>query len=139
MERFQSTHSVTECDPHRYNTPGATFISIHALRYRVRLERSRYTGIDKHNFNPRTPLQSAMTLRRMVTKVAMLFQSTHSVTECDQQWSPFERRGQLFQSTHSVTECDRKILWFKPKIQLFYAILRLKTTNHASQMSPNET
>lgn len=44
-----------------------------------------------------------------------------------------------FQSTHSVTECDRKILWFKPKIQLFYAILRLKTTNHTSQMSPNET
>ena len=91
-------------------------ISIHALRYRVRYLVPDFSCALSDNFNPRTPLQSAMG----VEEVTLTF-------------------DQLFQSTHSVTECDRKILWFKPKIQLFYAILRLKKTNHASQMSPNET
>ena len=82
--KFQSTHSITECDP--------------ATRRIIQRQRE--------HFNPRTPLQSAtfdlayvlspwaisihaLHYRvRLVVKVLLLtgltvFQSTHSITECD--------------------------------------------------------
>ena len=58
--KFQSTHSITECDP-------------------LPLPAANVPGY----FNPRTPLQSA-TARRMISANSLKsFQSTHSITECD--------------------------------------------------------
>ena len=61
-------------------------ISIHALHYRVRLGK----------------------LFADVTKA--IFQSTHSITECDSHTGLKYRKQYIFQSTHSITECDLQIL-----------------------------
>ena len=128
-------------------------ISIHALHYRVRYD---FFGQSKRacHFNPRTPLQSAMwsqgttdtpvdyfnprtplqsAMNRLLIALAksLVFQSTHSITECD--WADERIRTfggnfnprtplqsamwawlsgncnlPLFQSTHSITECDKE-------------------------------
>ena len=80
------------------------------------------------NFNPRTPLQSAIKELNKCYKIEE-FQSTHSVTECDSMyftsWMIYRtisihalryrvrctapitfNVASTFQSTHSVTECD---------------------------------
>ena len=57
---FQSTHSITECDPGGPNYLDYLAISIHALHYRVR---------------------SACSAGSMYLRTS--FQSTHSITECD--------------------------------------------------------
>ncbi len=59
VHKFQSTHSITECD----NDPSRPMLL------------ARY-------FNPRTPLQSATGLVWGWLNWR-LFQSTHSITECD--------------------------------------------------------
>ena len=57
---FQSTHSITECDPSEPDRYLCNFrISIHALHYRVRPSASGSSLCRKTYFNPRTPLQSA--------------------------------------------------------------------------------
>ena len=113
---FQSTHSITECDPCDQISP------------RVR-----------GHFNPRTPLQSAIisyssrndaflhisihalhyrvrSLGNTTTIARLLrFQSTHSITECDQILIKPLLIVSIFQSTHSITECDRKIWCFGPQ------------------------
>ena len=103
---FQSTHSITECDPdHRDSTfhgahfnprtplqsaifkaddlPALEGISIHALHYRVRSWCHRSVNRKRLYFNPRTPLQSAIRNMFCVHLQKRKFQSTHSITECD--------------------------------------------------------
>ena len=84
VHKFQSTHSITECDSSLLisHWPIAC-ISIHALHYRVRL-----VMIDDSSLHPNP------------------FQSTHSITECDRRLRPSTTRSARFQSTHSITECD---------------------------------
>ena len=82
---FQSTHSVTECD-----------------------ENKKYSDQLAHDhFNPRTPLQSAITHRPLKQRLVEI--SIHALryrVRYDDlvtyilDWTEF-------QSTHSVTECDR--------------------------------
>ena len=57
-------------------------ISIHALHYRV-----RPVNLDKAD-------------------QSILFQSTHSITECDSRVTLNRLLPYSFQSTHSITECD---------------------------------
>ena len=103
--KFQSTHSITECDwlwlnplyfPANFNprTPlqSATlpnsklkvvpFISIHALHYRVRpgdpIYRLTVRDISIHALHYRVRQQKGTK-----NSVLVKFQSTHSITECD--------------------------------------------------------
>ena len=113
-----------------YRTREATtMISIHALHYRVRCPRCESGRSAREHFNPRTPLQSAIgrtswkeaarnisihALHYRVrsygnlldTQFRVLFQSTHSITECDAFGSFHAFSTSIFQSTHSITECD---------------------------------
>ena len=104
-------------------------ISIHALHYRVRSRPDQTLTTSQAYFNPRTPLQSAILDTELLSVIA-LFQSTHSITECDARtpsqcdlrphFNPrtplqsaisfyfYGADDPIFQSTHSITECD---LW----------------------------
>ena len=109
-QKFQSTHSITECD--------------HALLNLLTLQLS--------NFNPRTPLQSATTLVNSLDKVLSHFNprtplqsatgtcksscnrlgiSIHALHYRVRHWTArwLKRALISFQSTHSITECDRNI------------------------------
>ena len=156
MPVFQSTHSITECDcgfaRSWHTTPHFN------PRTPLQSATLNYRQADDHHahFNPRTPLQSA-TVNHMANFVGqrisihalhyrvrpvkslfaatfdIVFQSTHSITECDatpldapggglqisihalhyrvRRWgsSIFVGTIKSFQSTHSITECDRNI------------------------------
>ena len=95
----------------------------------MRLLHINFRFLARH-FNPRTPLQSAM-IRQNISDACEPFQSTHSITECDDFIDRVkadarkisihalhyrvrsERRPSCdgatpgFQSTHSITECDK--------------------------------
>ena len=104
---FQSTHSITECDLDVTDQSIVNaYISIHALHYRVRSETCSASTFKRENFNPRTPLQSAMVAVWSGSIAFTLFQSTHSITECDNQYDQTVVIKYTFQSTHSITECD---------------------------------
>ena len=127
-EPFQSTHSITECDsksndviPTGLNfnprTPlqsailrGFFFfwgtISIHALHYRVRSKHKFFT-LSKILFQSTHSITECdpLTLCGMMVQ-SHIFQSTHSITECDRVTDPSKHQRGKFQSTHSITECD---------------------------------
>ena len=148
--QFQSTHSITECgsatSPALLSRPA--FQSTHSITECDSINRP--LKFMAPHFNPRTPLQSAtvinskLSVRSVISihalhyrvrrdfvntgKVFNVFQSTHSITECDQIFAKaitigghFNPRTPLqsatanfrnspstnpFQSTHSITECD---------------------------------
>ena len=91
----------------------------------------RATTAPKQNFNPRTPLQSAIKLNQLA--VPGLLISIHALHYRVRYKIDFSSRcSSLFQSTHSITECDTRspIGWvtrryFNPRTPLQSAI----TTN----------
>ena len=102
---FQSTHSLTECDFGKARFCVSPCISIHALPHRMR-QRNKYLiqlfmVISIHALPHR--------MRPFFHKIfnsSSVFQSTHSLTECDFQVILKWRVRPKFQSTHSLTECD---------------------------------
>ena len=84
---------------------GHRIISIHALHYRV-----RRTGTQRGYASRRISIHALhYRVRHLVfTRFGGcgLFQSTHSITECDETYTPSIIFGWTFQSTHSITECD---------------------------------
>ena len=95
-------------------------ISIHALHYRVRCAGSPRTGAE-----------------------VFLFQSTHSITECDFHAVEIIPTNPIFQSTHSITECDRPPGWpvdcggsyFNPRTPLQSAMLLLMVFSAKREIS----
>ena len=85
VHKFQSTHSITECDRHQRLRRLLCFdISIHALHYRVRrparlvgVRARRQISIHALHYRVR-PGDVAIS-----TAYYIIFQSTHSITECD--------------------------------------------------------
>ena len=65
------------------------FIQINYFNPRTPLQSAivtvKLTSTPKIYFNPRTPLQSAIPVTDTEYWALMVFQSTHSITECDQQ------------------------------------------------------
>ena len=105
---FQSTHSITECDQHLCDC----IVKIINFNPRTPLQSAmvaiKAVKLTLRDFNPRTPLQSAIRWPLPLPFfVALRFQSTHSITECDITKTPRGPVMFLFQSTHSITECDR--------------------------------
>ena len=98
---FQSTHSITECDfEHRISRVVVGVISIHALHYRVRRRRllgdSDHVWISIHALHYRVRPKDGME-----KAVFNTFQSTHSITECDEdEWNENERRSNI--SIHAL-------------------------------------
>ena len=138
IDQFQSTHSITECDPSPHFRAYLPFqISIHALHYRVRCvnfaPRMVNWTISIHalHYRVRYVLLHGVTVwlsnisihalhyrvrcwhQRSSTSVG-LFQSTHSITECDKAPHWVKYIHAIFQSTHSITECDT---WWRPTAQ----------------------
>ena len=137
-------------------------ISIHALHYRVRQHNEVPFSL-AHDFNPRTPLQSATI--STITGVFYInkFQSTHSITECDAvhdlHWRnerPISihalhyrvRPGQTassmyasheFQSTHSITECDTHKVGNRQMIDISIHALHYRVRHGVDINQPHET
>ncbi len=106
---FQSTHSVTECD----------------------ILVASYSPKSSSYFNPRTPLQSAMAfvVQQFAPKLRISIHALRYRVRSDPQYHNPD--GSIFQSTHSVTECDffSAVLtlspnYFNPRTPLQSAIVK---------------
>ena len=85
FNEFQSTHSITECD------------------WSVLV---RQVGL--LNFNPRTPLQSATCELRLGPSIMLHFNPRTPLQSATQTLSLYDIDTKIFQSTHSITECDNQ-------------------------------
>ena len=113
IKRFRDDHYFNPRTPlqsaigHQGPQRPASPISIHALHYRVRSHDRYFLDNVTNYFNPRTPLQSAILLSHMLPRSRVVI-SIHALHYRVRSIAliTFISGHLIFQSTHSITECD---------------------------------
>ena len=104
-------------------------ISIHALHYRVRSWLASITtkspDISIHALHYRVRLGD-----KLIIPHATIFQSTHSITECDRRSCNATCNVASFQSTHSITECDGACISISSSLRISIHALHYRVRFH---------